>query len=155
MDDTVKTGAKTVDAEINERLLGFSKRFRKLRRDADLSLRELAPVFGVTYATLGKYERVSRAYPSIPMLAKIADFFNTSIDYLLLGKETVFVPNNSISGDLTNSTVIQANNSSAIMKADSPETKELLQIYKNLSVRDRLKLLNFAVELDERSKAND
>ena len=53
-----------------------------------------------------------------------------------------------------NSTVIQASNSRAILKVDTPEMKELLKIYKRLGVRARLKLLNFAVELDEEGKVN-
>ena len=145
---------KIVEADIEEKISGFGKRLRKMRRDADLTLRELAPIFGVKYATIGKYEHVPHSYPSIPMLAKLATFFNTSIDYLLLGKEPAFATNNSVNGDLMNSTVIQASNSRTVVKANSPETKELLQIYKNLGVRDRLKLLNFAVKLDERNKTN-
>ena len=146
---------KMTDADIRERLAGFGNRFRKMRRDADLSLRELAPVFGVTYATIGKYERVLYSYPSIPMLAKIAIFFNTSIDYLLLGKEPAYAPNNNVSGALMNSTVIQAgrNNNSSLNNATScsSEALGLLDIYNKLTLKDRLRLLNFAVELDEGS----
>ena len=40
-------------------------------------------------------------------------------------------------------------------QAYSLEAEELLHIYNNLYVRERLKLLNFAVDLEERSKAKN
>lgn len=60
---------------------------------------------------------------------------------------------NNISGQLSNSPFIQANNGGVVFNGEesrslSPEAVELLHIYENLGGRDRLKLLNFAVELE-------
>ena len=86
---------------------------------------------------------------------KIADYFRVSIDYLLRGTEPALLTENNVNGDLTNSTVIQANHGGSVFNGEqaiSPEATELLHIYDNLAVRERLKLLNFAVDLEERSK---
>ena len=60
---------------------------------------------------------------------------------------------NNISGSLSNSSFIQANHGGVIFQGDtnqtlSPEAVELLHIYEMLGGRDRLRLLNYAVELE-------
>ena len=124
---------------------GFGERLRRLRKEHDVTQTALAAHIGVVPSAIGKYERLPQSYPSVDALIKIADFFNVSIDYLLRG--TVALPSveNNISGSLSNSPFIQANHGG---KALSPEVVELLHIYEALGGRDRLKLLNFAVELE-------
>ena len=133
---------------------GFGDRLRKLRREADMTQGELAKILGVVYSAVGKYERFPDAYPSIDVLIKIADYFKVSIDYLLRG---IGLVENHVNGTLTNSTVIQANRGGTVNneQAYSLEAEELLHIYNNLYVRERLKLLNFAVDLEERSKVKN
>ena len=133
----------------------FGNRLKKLRRERDITQHQLAKFLCITSAAIGKYETVPNAYPSIPILIKIADYFHVSVDYLLRGTIHNQQTENNVSGDLNNSTVIQANRGSSIFNDEqvvSLEAKELLHIYDKLGVRERLKLLNFAVELDERSK---
>ena len=135
-------------------MAGFGDRLRKLRRDADVTQSELAEYLGVVPSAVGKYERLPDAYPSVEALIKIADYFSVSIDYLLRGTETATAENN-VSGALLNSSVIQANHGGVVFNGEqsiSPEATELLHIYDELGVRERLKLLNFAVDLEERSK---
>ena len=84
---------------------------------------------------------------------KIADFFDVSTDYLLRGTQPVIAAENSVSGHLTNSSVMQANHGGVVFnggseQALSPEAMELLRIYGTLKGRDRLRLLNYAVELE-------
>ena len=136
----------------------FGNRLRKLRRNADITQRQLAQHLGVTYAAVGKYECLPNAYPSVAGLIKLADYFHVSIDYLLRGTEPAAASENNVSGDLNNSTVIQANRGGTVLnggQAISSEAEELLSIYDKLNVRERLKLLNFAVELDERRIKNE
>ena len=60
---------------------------------------------------------------------------------------------NNISGALNNSSFIQANHGGVVYNGDtalSPEAAELLHIYEKLNGRDRLKLLNFAVDLEDK-----
>ncbi len=130
----------------------FGLRLKKLRRDADMSQAELAKILGVVPSAVGKYERLPRSYPSVEVLLKIVEHFHVSLDYLLRGIHTAPVVENNISGDLTNSPLIQANNGSVILggKVFSPEAIELLNIYETLTGRERLKLLNFAVEMEEK-----
>ncbi|MBQ6554137.1 MAG: helix-turn-helix domain-containing protein [Firmicutes bacterium] len=133
----------------------FGNRLRKLRREADVTQKQLAEVLGIVQTAVGKYECLPNSYPSVEVLIKIADYFNVSIDYLLRGTQPTTTTENNVSGDLMNSTVIQANRGGTVFNGDkaiSPEAEELLHIYDKLGVRERLKLLNFAVELEERSK---
>ena len=136
----------------------FGERLRKLRREADVTQGQLAEVLGVVASAVGKYERIPDSYPSIEGLIKIADYFHVSIDYLLRGTQPATQTENNVNGVLTNSTVLQANHGGAVFNGEqaiSPEAEELRHIYDKLGVRERLKLLNFAVDLEERSKKND
>lgn len=131
----------------------FGERLRKLRIGRDISQADLAKQLGVVPSSVGKYERVDDSFPSVEVLIKISDFFNVTLDYLLKGTETAPSVENNISGQLSNSPFIQANHGGMVINGEnhtlSPEAVELLRIYETLGGRDRLKLLNFAVELEE------
>lgn len=129
----------------------FGERLKKLRVAQDLTQQQLGEKLGVVPSTIGKYEKVKNSYPSVEVLIKLSDFFNVSIDYLLKGKETLPSVENNIHGLMSNSPFIQANHGGVVYNGDStisPEALELLHIYENLSGRDRLKLLNFAIDLE-------
>lgn len=129
----------------------FGERLRKLRVAQDLTQQQLGEKLGVVSSTIGKYEKVKDSYPSIEVLIKLSDFFSVSTDYLLKGVEPTGNVENNINGSLSNSPFIQANHGGVVYNGDStisPEALELLRIYENLSGRSRLKLLNFAVELE-------
>ena len=133
----------------------FGNRLRKLRRDANITQKQIAQYLNVTQTAIGKYEKHEKAYPSIEVLIKIADYFHVSIDYLLRGTQPDASAENNVNGVLTNSTVLQANRGGTVYHGEqtiSLEAEELLHIYDNLGVRERLKLLNFAVDLEEKSK---
>lgn len=132
---------------------GFGDRLRRLRKDHDITQSQLAAEIGVVASAVGKYERLPQSYPSVEALIKIADYFNVSIDYLLKGVQTSPSVENNISGQLLNSSFVQANHSGVVFNGDSKqmlslEAVELLHIYETLKGRDRLKLLNYAVELE-------
>ena len=131
----------------------FGDRLRKLRKDRDLSQGDLASQLGVVPSAVGKYERMPGSFPSVEVLIKISDFFGVTLDYLLKGSTTVPSVENNITGQLSNSAFIQANHGGMVINGEtkslSPEAVELLRIYEILGGRDRLKLLNFAVELEE------
>ena len=131
----------------------FGERLKRLRKDFDITQSQLAKQIGVVPSAVGKYERIPASYPSVDALIKIAEYFNVSLDYLLLGKKSALTVENNISGQLSNSPFIQANNGDMVLSSEngkslSPEAIELLHIYESLNGRDRLKLLNFAVELE-------
>ena len=132
---------------------GFGERLKRLRKDSDMTQGQLAEQIGVVPSAVAKHAPLEASYPSIETLIKIADFFNVSLDYLLRGKKYSPGVENNISGHLSNSPFIQANNGGVVFNGESgktlsPESVELLHIYESLGGRDRLKLLNFAVELE-------
>lgn len=130
----------------------FGERLRKLRTNRDMSQGELAAQLGVVPSSVGKYERVAGSFPSVEILIKISDFFGVTLDYLLKGETATPSVENNISGQLSNSPFIQANHGGVVINGEnkslSPEVVELISIYETLGGRDRLKLLNFAVELE-------
>lgn len=136
---------------------GFGERLRRLRKERDITQGQLAEVIGVVPSAVGKYERIPQSYPSVEALMKIADYFDVSIDYLLRGVQAAPSVENNLNGQMLNSSFVQANHGGAVFNGDSqkaisPEAIELLRIYETLSGRDRLKLLNIAVELEGGSK---
>lgn len=133
----------------------FGERLRRLRKDFDITQGQLAEVIGVVSSAVGKYERVPNSYPSVDALVKISNYFNVTTDYLLKGAEVPINTENTVQGSVHNSSIMQANGGGVIFGAPtdrrfSPEALELMRIYDTLGVRDRLKLLNLAVELEER-----
>lgn len=134
---------------------GFGERLRRLRKDRDITQGQLAEVIGVVPSAVGKYERIPQSYPSVEALIKIANYFNVSIDYLLKGVQAAPSVENNLNGQMLNSSFVQANHGGVVFNGEqsiSPEAMELLHIYEQLSGRERLKLLNFAVELEEGTK---
>lgn len=129
----------------------FGERLKQLRKSADITQSELAEKLGVVPSAIGKYERIPSSYPSIDALIKLADYFDVSIDYLLRGKEHIGSVENNISG-MMNSSLIQANQNGVVIHSEqsvTPEAAELLHIYESLDGRNRLKLLNYAVQVSE------
>ena len=55
---------------------------KKLREDASISQKTLADAIGVSQQSVNKYEN-HNIEPDIETLIRIADFFETSVDYLI------------------------------------------------------------------------
>ena len=58
------------------------KRIRELREDRDLLQKDIAKILHCTQVTYSRYELGSRDIPS-EVLIKLAEFHNTSIDYIV------------------------------------------------------------------------
>lgn len=58
------------------------QRIRNLREDRDLSQQDLANYLNCTQVCYSNYENGKRDIPT-PVLIALADFYNTSTDYLL------------------------------------------------------------------------
>ncbi len=58
------------------------KRIRDLREDNDLNQTEVAKMLGMSQTGYSKYETGENDIPT-HVLIKLADFYNTSVDYLL------------------------------------------------------------------------
>ena len=60
----------------------FAERLKELREEKGLSYSQLAKEIGVSYVSIGRWERNLRV-PNIIDLKKIAEFFGVSADYLI------------------------------------------------------------------------
>lgn len=58
------------------------RRIRDLREDSDLSQKELLDTLNIAQRTYSHYENGDRTIPP-EILSKLADFYHTSVDYLL------------------------------------------------------------------------
>ena len=61
---------------------GMYQRLRDLREDADLNQTQLARFLGMSQTGYSKYETGENDIPT-QVLNKLADFYGTSVDYLL------------------------------------------------------------------------
>ena len=57
-------------------------RIRSLREDHDLTQKELSHLLSISQVAYSYYELNKRSIP-LELLSKLADFYNTSVDYLL------------------------------------------------------------------------
>ncbi len=62
---------------------------KKLRKQKKMSQTDLAKIFGVTQQAVGKWE-TDKCTPSAAILRDLARLFNTSVDYLVCGDESVY-----------------------------------------------------------------
>lgn len=58
------------------------RRIRDLREDRDLTQKQIAQMFGLSQTGYSKYETGENDIPTAVLL-KLADFYQTSTDYLL------------------------------------------------------------------------
>ena len=63
-------------------------RIRNLREDNDLTQTELSKYLKISQVAYSYYESGKRSIPLEP-LSKLADFYKTSIDYLLYRTDTI------------------------------------------------------------------
>lgn len=60
----------------------YFQRLKDLREDKDLLQKDIAEMLGITQTVYSRYERGFQTIPVIHLL-KLADFYNTSTDYIL------------------------------------------------------------------------
>ena len=58
------------------------KRIRSLREDRDYTQKQIAQMLGMSQTGYSKYETGENDIPTA-VLIRLADFYNTSVDYLL------------------------------------------------------------------------
>ena len=63
--------------------MGYYKRIRDLREDHDLTQRQVAEFLKMPQPQYYRYESGYRDIPT-DMLISLADFYNTSVDYILV-----------------------------------------------------------------------
>ena len=60
----------------------YFQRLKDLREDNDVKQKQLAEYLNIKQNTYSQYENEKREIP-IEMLWKLADFYNTSVDYII------------------------------------------------------------------------
>ena len=60
----------------------FFQRLKDLREDRDLLQKDVAEMLGISQTVYSRYERGFQTIP-VPHLIKLADFYQTSTDYIL------------------------------------------------------------------------
>ena len=60
----------------------YYNRIRDLREDMDMNQTQIAKILGISQTGYSKYETGENDIPTA-ILIKLAEFYNTSIDYLL------------------------------------------------------------------------
>ena len=103
-------------------------RLRELRRERQLTQKQLAEKLGLSQQVVGYYENEINQ-PAPDMLIRIADFFNCSIDYLV-GREDDF-------GNIT----VQAASSAPVLSA---EERELLENFRAVDLRNKDRISVYA-----------
>lgn len=68
----------------------FFQRLKDLREDKDLRQKDIADMLGITQTVYSRYERGFQTIPIIHLI-KLADFYNTSTDYIL-GRTNIIKP---------------------------------------------------------------
>lgn len=68
----------------------MEKRFKELRLERKLTLRELAEYIGINYSTIACYETNKRE-PNIETLKKLTSFFEVSLDYICGDDKFIYV----------------------------------------------------------------
>ncbi|KKL92559.1 hypothetical protein LCGC14_1883480 [marine sediment metagenome] len=66
----------------------IGENLRKLRNNKGLSLRELQKKVGISYITLGSYER-DAIKPTIYNCYKLCKYFEVPLEYLFLGEDSL------------------------------------------------------------------
>lgn len=64
----------------------FGKRLRELRKQKNLTMKDLGKKFGLAESTISGYENGTRT-PDLETIQKFATFFDVSMDYLVKGTE--------------------------------------------------------------------
>ncbi|MBS6367238.1 MAG: helix-turn-helix transcriptional regulator [Clostridiales bacterium] len=68
----------------------YFQRLKDLREDRDLLQRDIAEILGISQTVYSRYERGAQTIP-VMHLIKLADFYQTSTDYLL-GRTKISAP---------------------------------------------------------------
>lgn len=63
-------------------MTNFPERIIELKKTRSLLQKDIANAIGITVRNYQRYEK-NEAQPTLPVLLKLADFFNVSLDYLV------------------------------------------------------------------------
>lgn len=112
----------------------FGKILRNLRKEEHLTQEDLSKIIKADRSSIANYERGERL-PPIDSLILIANYFNVSLDYLILGKEisnTDVTSNEALRGLMAENTALMESHLDLIEKNEGLEDEiNILQTYIN------------------------
>ena len=136
----------------------FANGLKRLRIERGLTQSALAKELNVTQNAIFNWENEKRE-PNLEMIRKIADYFNTSLVYLLDGKEEAKTPPKFIAydengneikdGKVPKFTEPSMSIEEAIAEAEADELERLQNAYKRLNRKGKIKAVERVEELTE------
>lgn len=123
--------------------LGY--RLKSLRKNMQLTGEEFGAKMNVSKPTVSLWESDKRT-PNAEMLQKIANFFDVSVDYLLIGK-----PNTTNDSYYYDTEVAEL----AEQIKNDPELRILLDAKRNLSKQDMKAIINITKSLLQREREDE
>lgn len=115
--------------------------------------KDLAAFIGISTSAVSDWKKKG-TNPAAENISAIADFLNVSLEYLLTGEEK-----KTRNIGIQNSTVTSSNNIEVTgIKYETSTTKnelsetvaELVRVFENLPVKERVKLLNLVYDYEEK-----
>lgn len=133
----------------------FSDNLTTLLKKNNTNINKLANYLGISRNAVNDWINKGSS-PKIEHLIKIKEYFNTTFDFLLLGKDSLNHEFNNIS----NSSIVQNNNATTlIVKNGETVTRELteqeielLKIYNSLDLRQQTIFLSKVFQLEDELK---
>ena len=123
----------------------LGSRLKSLRKNMQLTGEEFGVKMNVSKPTVSLWESDKRT-PNAEMLQKIANFFDVSVDYLLIGK-----PNTTNDSYYYDSEVAEL----AEQIKNDPELRILLDAKRNLSKQDMKAIINITKSLLQRERGDE
>ena len=120
-------------------------RLKSLRKNMELTGEEFGAKMNVSKPTVSLWESDKRT-PNAEMLQKIANFFDVSVDYLLIGK-----PNTTNDSYYYDTEVAEL----AEQIKNDPELRILLDAKRNLSKQDMKAIINITKSLLQRERGDE
>lgn len=120
-------------------------RLKSLRKNMQLTGEEFGAKMNVSKPTVSLWESDKRT-PNAEMLQKIANFFDVSVDYLLIGKT-----NTTNDGYYYDTEVAEL----AEQIKNDPELRILLDAKRNLSKQDMKAIINITKSLLQRERGDE
>ena len=130
-----------------------------IAKSKNIPMKKLLEDVGLGFNTMSN---MKTSMPKVDNIAKIADYLDVSVDYLLGRTDeqtTTYHANNVSSSFVQNDSAVTLgsvsvasafhNNSSDI--SSSKEETEILNIYRSLDARDRTKFMNFVFDMEDKA----
>jgi transcriptional regulator with XRE-family HTH domain len=117
--------------------MGFSKRLKLLRKNADVTQDELAQYLQVSRSTIAGYETKNRQ-PDYDKLYMIAQFFHVSTDYLISGSDIRPVEVSTVDSSM-NERMLKYHLRTIYATLSLKSKQDLLEYARLLAMRDEIR----------------